>query len=89
MELIERRKSRFFYCYSSKLRSFIKSFGIDYETKGENPNTKTTYYMFEKSEKLNAILEFWKECRGKFDDYPDAGISSGVVDEESKGNGGD
>ena len=72
--------SRYFYCYSCRLKNFIKAFGVDYATKAINPNSKTLYFMFEKSEKLNAILEFWNECKYKFDNYPDTALDGGEME---------
>lgn len=65
-------KSKYFYCYSTKLKSFLKAFGIDYITKGINPNSKTMYFMFDRSDKLNAVLSFWGTCKTNFDNYPDS-----------------
>ena len=45
-----------FYCYSNRLSFFIRSFGIKYIDVGVNAKTKTRYYLFEKSKKLDDII---------------------------------
>lgn len=79
-------RSKYFYCYSVRLKSFLKAFGVEYITKGINPHTNTMYFMFERSDKLNAILSFWGTCKTNFDNYPDSGD---VVVEDGVKNGGE
>ena len=38
--------SKYFYCYSLKMKDFIKSQNLDYISKGVNKNTDTVYFMF-------------------------------------------
>lgn len=57
----------YFYCYSYRLMYFIKSCGIDYEKYGFNKNNGLKYFMFERSEKLNNVLDKWNDLKSKED----------------------
>lgn len=52
-----------FYCYSSKLSYFIRSFGIKYIEVGFNTKTKTRYYLFDKSKKLDKVISLYNEVK--------------------------
>ena len=52
-----------FYCYSNRLSFFIRSFGIKYIDVGINVKTKTRYYLFEKSKKLDDIISLYNEVK--------------------------
>lgn len=52
-----------FYCYSNRLSFFIRSFGIKYIDVGINAKTKTRYYLFEKSKKLDDIISLYNEVK--------------------------
>ena len=54
-----------FYCYSPRLKDFLKSLGFVYGTPGTNKNTNAKYYPFEKSEALDFAIEKWNELNGK------------------------
>jgi len=54
-----------FYCYSPRLRLFLKSLGFQYGTPGINKNTNTKYFPFEKSEALDFALNIWGDLNGK------------------------
>lgn len=60
-------KSLYFYCYSFALKNFIKKFGIKYITKAINPKTRTPYFMYEKSSKLDEIIRMWNELKNNSD----------------------
>ena len=49
--------SQFFYCYSMRMSHFIRAFNIKYIDVGFNAKSKTKYYIFEKSEKLDKVIE--------------------------------
>lgn len=55
--------SQYFYCYSSKMSHFIRSFGIKYASIGFNAKSKTKYYVFEKSERLDKIICLYNEVK--------------------------
>lgn len=57
----------YFYCYSYRLMYFIKSCGIDYEKYDFNKNNGLKYFMFERSEKLNNVLDKWNDLKSKED----------------------
>lgn len=52
-----------FYCYSSRLSYFIRSFGIKYIEVGLNVKTKTRYYLFEKSDRLDKIIALYNSVK--------------------------
>lgn len=58
--------SQVFYCYSMRLSHFIRSFGVSYISVGFNEKSKTKYYVFEKSEKLDDIINLYNEVKFKF-----------------------
>lgn len=54
-----------FYCYSNRLSYFIRSFGVKYIEIGINPKTKTRYYLFDKSERLDKIISLYNDVKHK------------------------
>lgn len=52
-----------FYCYSKRLAYFIRSFNIKYLTVGFNHNSHVKYYVFEKSDRLDRIIELYKQVK--------------------------
>lgn len=52
-----------YYCYSKRLFYFIKSFGINYISSGINCNTNTHYYVFNKSERLDKVIELYNKVK--------------------------
>lgn len=52
-----------FYCYSTKLLYFIKSFGISYISTGFNPSSHNKFYVFPKSEKLDQVIALYNEVK--------------------------
>lgn len=55
--------NNYFYCYSVKLSCFIRAFGIRYIEYGKNLNTHSKYYVFEKSERLDKIIELYNKIK--------------------------
>ena len=55
--------SQFFYCYSMKMSHFIRAFNIKYIDVGFNAKSKTKYYIFEKSEKLDKVIELYNSVK--------------------------
>ena len=55
--------SNYFYCYSKTLFHFIKAFGINYISIGVHNTTKTKYYIFPKSEKLDKIISLYNKVK--------------------------
>ena len=51
------------YCYSKKLSHFIRAFGVRYINSGINQKTKVKYYTFEKSERLDKIIELYNKVK--------------------------
>lgn len=60
---MEKNGNSFFYCYSIRMKDFLKSQGFAYITKGLNPNTKSPYFMFEKSCKLDEAIKKWNSLK--------------------------
>lgn len=56
-----------FFCYSFKLAYFIKSQGLNYLNKGRNRNNNLTYYVFQKSDRLDEIIQQWNKLKSKGD----------------------
>ena len=57
----------YFYCYSYRLMYFIKSNGINYVKYGFNKNNNLKYFMFERNDKLNNVLDEWNNIKFKED----------------------
>ena len=55
-----------FYCYSTRLSYFIRSFNIKYLYVGINKNTKAKYYIFKKSERLDKIIELYNNVKHEY-----------------------
>lgn len=56
-------ENKYFYCYSIKMKDFIKSQGIDYITKALNPKSQKPYFMFNKSKELDLAIEKWNKIK--------------------------
>lgn len=52
-----------FYCYSKRMRCFIMSLGLKYIGCGVNKNTNAKYYIFEKSERLDKIIDLYNSIK--------------------------
>ena len=55
--------SKYFYCYSMRMSHFIRAFNIKYIDVGFNAKSKTKYYIFEKSEKLDKVIELYNSVK--------------------------
>ena len=55
--------SQYFYCYSSRMSYFIRAFKVKYKDIGFNAKSGTKYYVFEKSEKLDRIIELYNKVK--------------------------
>lgn len=53
----------YFYCYSNRMAHFIRSFDIKYLDVGINKNSNTKYYVFEKSKKLDKIINLYNDVK--------------------------
>lgn len=56
-------ENNFFYCYSLKLKDFLKSQGFRFITKGLHPKSGRPFFMFEKSEMLDKAIVKWNEIK--------------------------
>lgn len=66
-------KQKYFCSYSGRLTNFLKAFGLNYIDKQENPVTGYYFCVFERTQKLVDIVEFWSECKNRFNNYDDKG----------------
>ena len=56
-------ENKFFYCYSIKMKDFLKSQGFVYITKALNPNSQKPYFMFNKSMELDEAIKMWNSIK--------------------------
>jgi hypothetical protein len=52
-----------FYCYSTRMSYFIRSFNIKYVETGFNAKSRMKYHVFEKSERLDKIISLYNEVK--------------------------
>lgn len=52
-----------FFCYSKRMAHFIRSFDIQYINVGINRRTNIKYYVFEKSDKLDRVIELYNKVK--------------------------
>ena len=57
------KNNNIFYCYSVKMKDFIKSQGINYISKGVNKKSNRVYFTFKKSETLDEVISLWNEIK--------------------------
>ena len=55
-----------FYCYSKRLAYFIRSFNVKYLSAGTNKNSNTKYYIFEKSDRLDKIIQLYNKVKHSY-----------------------
>ena len=55
-----------FYCYSKRLAYFIRSFNIKYLSVGINKNSNVKYYIFQKSDRLDKIIELYNSVKHSY-----------------------
>lgn len=53
----------YFYCYSVKLKDFLKSQGFKFITKGLHPKSGRPFFIFEKSQELDLSIEMWNSLK--------------------------
>jgi hypothetical protein len=59
-------QDNYFFCYSPNLYKHLKyNNNISYITKGINPSTKKTFWIFEKTDHLKQILNHWSLDKSK------------------------
>jgi len=64
MEVILLDKSNdLFYCYSCKMKDFIKSQGLNYITIAIHPKTNRVFFIFKKSGELDKVIQLWNEIK--------------------------
>jgi len=58
---------KLFYCYSKRLKGFIESNGISFESKGIHPKSKRPYYLYIVTDNLDKVLKRWDEYKMQFE----------------------
>jgi len=53
----------FFYCYSVRLKDFLKCMGFKYINKALHPQSHRPFFMFPKSVELDIALKKWNEIK--------------------------
>jgi hypothetical protein len=48
-------------CYSLNLREFLYNNGVRYKLAALNPNSKSLFWVYVKTEKLDRLLNEWSE----------------------------
>jgi len=59
-------ENKFFYCYSKRLKGFIESNGIRFESKGLHPISKRPFYLYIITKELDGVLKRWNEYKKLF-----------------------
>lgn len=54
---------RYYYCYSYPQKEFLKKNGLRYITAAINETAGKRYWLFEGTEKLNELLQVWRDNR--------------------------
>lgn len=58
---MEKRKNKYFYCYSNNLKNRLLEEGERFICVGINERSNKRFWLFEQSEKLSEVLTDWKE----------------------------
>jgi hypothetical protein len=53
------KNEKYFFCYSYKLKTFLKSKGFLYDFTGNNPNNGKPYWGYLKTDEFCCLLEEW------------------------------
>lgn len=53
----------YYYCYSHPQKDFLIKNGVFCIVKGIHPKTNKTYWVFQRSEKLNNLLTQWQSSK--------------------------
>jgi len=79
----------YYFCYSRRLSYFVRAFSIPYVRIGTNWRTGCKYYVFPKSEKLDAVIQLWNSVKDSLESYDASVISYGrIVDVPPSEKGG-
>lgn len=57
------RDKRYYYCYSGPQKMFLKRNGLRYILAATNASTGKKYWVFESCEKLDRLLQEWRDNR--------------------------
>lgn len=55
-----------FYCYSLRLYYYLSAFGEKCKTSSVNANSGNRYWVFQKSERLDQIINSYNEMKHRF-----------------------
>ena len=60
MNNVSNKKNKKLYCcYSLPLREYLYDNGVEYELAALNPNSKSLFWIYIKTEKLDKLLTKW------------------------------
>lgn len=54
-----------FYCYSKRMSLFLRAMKEEYIAVGVNQKTNVKYWTFNKSERLDNLIDLWNEIKNK------------------------
>lgn len=55
--------NQYFYCYSMRMFHFIRAFNIKYINVGFNTKSKTKFYKFDKSKRLDKVIALYNSVK--------------------------
>lgn len=55
--------NNYFYCYSKRMSLFLRAMKEEYLTVGKNKNTNIKYWTYQKSERLDKLIELWNQIK--------------------------
>lgn len=56
-----KEKTKLYCCYSLNLRKFLYDNGVEYDLAALNPNSKSLFWVYVKTEKLDRLLTTWSD----------------------------
>lgn len=54
------RNNKYYYCYSYPQKKYLMDNGQKYIIKGVHPNSHKIYWVFERNNSLDVLLNNWK-----------------------------
>ena len=54
-----------FYCYSPLLMHYLKACNISYESEGFNEKTRSPFFKFKRTKRLDIALQGWEKFKAK------------------------
>ena len=54
-----------FYCYSKRMSLFLRAMKEEYLTVDRHPKTNVRFWTFNKSQRLDELIELWNQIKNK------------------------